>query len=207
MMRWIGGAIALGFLALLAAWNVPVRTEVGYTCVVCRLARADFIVFGIARSEYRPTECSRWYSEHVEPSHAHVWEPGTCAVTKNIFGRWLEIGCRPGHYPIHRLDADVQMRVYQHFKDPLEARRLFENLTDEKTYNDRLDEDDENRGQLTVDALKEWDSCGFPGTWGEWWDDFHARHVQGREDLAAWHKADTHLKFDEWRKRRMPGAE
>ena len=52
----------------------------------------------------------------------------------------------------------TQMRVYQHFEDPLEAKKLFANLTDAKTHEDRLDEHDEDRGHLMVDAMREWES-------------------------------------------------
>jgi hypothetical protein len=94
------------------------------------------------------------------------------------------------------------LRVYQHFKDPLEAKTLFANLTDEKTHNDRLDEEDDDRGHLTVDALEAWDAAGFPGTWDEWWARFYARHVEEHKEFWAWLHSDSHMHFQDWQKQR-----
>lgn len=101
-MRRIGGAIVLGFLALLCVLVVPVW-ERGWTCVVCRMERIDSRILGVAQSNFRPNECSRWYAEHVEPSHAHAWarmagrdraqpargqetprKPGRCAASRRL---------------------------------------------------------------------------------------------------------------------------
>ena len=51
------------------------------------------------------------------------------------------MGCSPGRYPIWTLDPTTQLGVYQHFEDPLEAKAIFADLTDEKTQGDRLEED------------------------------------------------------------------
>ncbi len=83
-------------------------------------------------------------------------------------GKVIAVGCNPGHYPIWLLSQETQLAVYQHFKKPTEARDLFLSLADAKTYNDRLDEHDQDKGHLIVDALEEWEAAGFPGTWKEW---------------------------------------
>jgi hypothetical protein len=204
-MRYLWSILALGVLALVAAWAIPV-SRLNHTCVLCRLGRVDATCLGLTRSNYYENECSRWYAAHVEPSHEHVWERGTCCYESNLLGMPLSVGCRPGHYPIRKLDPDTQLRVYQHFGDPLEAKKLFAGLTDEKTHDDRIDEFDyEDRGHLTVRALKEWEAAGFPGTWGEYWGRFYAKHVAEHEEYLAWMKADSGLNFWDWQKTRRAG--
>ncbi len=165
----IVGWLAAGLLVSLVAWNFPARSRAGHTCAVCRLTRLDSTFLGLAWSSYHPTECSRWYAEHVEPTHVHLWEQVGCERIMNLFGTRMGFACAPGRHPIQQLPADTQMRIYQHFKDPFEAKRLFEGLTDAKT-RDRIDEDDLDRGHLMVEALWMWDAQGFPGTWDEWRD-------------------------------------
>ena len=203
-MRRIGGLIALGLLALVVASGIQV-SRLSHTCVACRLGRVDASCLGLTRSTYHENECSRWYSAHVESTHDHVWERGTCRYASNLLGRPVSVGCRPGHYPIRLLDPTTQMQVYQHFKDPLEAKKLFEGLTDEKTHDDRLDDDDEDRGHLVVRAIKEWAAGGFPGSWEEWWSRFHSKHVEEHKEWLAWLRADSNLNFVEWSERRKKG--
>ena len=203
-MRRLSVIIALGVLALVIASCVRI-SRLSHTCVACRLTRVDATCLGLTRSSCYPNECSQWYSDHVEPAHAHVWERGTCQYSSNLIGMPVSVGCRPGHYPIRLLDPSTQMRVYQHFKDPLQAKALFESLTDEKTHDDRLDEDDEDRGHLMVRAIDEWEAQGFPGEWGAWWARFHARHVEEHKEWLTWLHADTHMNFWDWQKQRKKG--
>ncbi|HEV3162593.1 MAG TPA: hypothetical protein VGZ22_01035 [Isosphaeraceae bacterium] len=203
-MRRLIGFIALGVLALLFAHHVQI-SRLSHTCVTCRLTRVDATCFGFTHSTYYPNECSQWYAAHVEPAHAHVWERGTCEYTSNLLGKPLFVGCNPGHYPILLLEPSTQMRAYQHFKDPLEAKRLFESLTDEKTYNDRLDAEDDDRGELTVRAIQEWESHGFPGTWAEWWARFSTKHAEERKEWLTWMHSDSDMNFWDWQKQRKKG--
>jgi hypothetical protein len=167
--------------------------------------RIDANCLGFTRSTFFQNECSRWYPAHVEPSHAHVWERSTCEYTSNLLGMPVSVGCRPGGYPIWLLDPSTQLRVYQHFRDPLEAKKLFEGITDERSRDDRLDEEDEDRGHLTVRALKEWDVAGFPGTWAKWWERFLAKHVEEHKEWLTWLHSGSDLNFVDWQKQRKPG--
>ena len=203
-MRRLGGFIALGAFILTVASFVQV-SRLSQTCVACRLTRVDATCFGLTRTTYEENECSRWFSGHVEPMHDHLWERGTCQYTSNLLGMPVSVGCRPGHYPIRLLDPSTQMLVYQHFKDPLEAKKLFESLTDEKTHDDRLDEDDEDRGHLTVSALQAWEAEGFPGTWEERWSRFYAKHVEEHKEWLTWLHADSNMNFWDWQKQRKKG--
>lgn len=203
-MRRFSWIIAMGVLALMIASVIPI-SHLSHTCVACRLARVDATCLGFTRSSYYPNECTQWYSGHVEPEHAHVWERGTCLYTSNLLGLPMSVGCSPGRYPIRLLDPSTQMRVYQHFKDPLQAKALFESLTDEKTHDDRLDEDDEDRGHLMVRAMNEWEAQGFPGTWDEWWAGFHARHVEQHKEWLTWLRESTNMNFREWQMQRKRG--
>jgi hypothetical protein len=100
------------------------------------------------------------------------------------------------------LDPATQMRVYQHFKDPLEAKKLFASLTDAQTHDDRLDEHDDDRGHLTVKALAAWEAEGFPGPWDDWWRHFYAKHVEEHKEWLAWLHADSNMNFQDWQKQR-----
>jgi hypothetical protein len=155
---------------------------------------------------HQENECSKWYRDHIEPDHSHIWEPGTCARLLNGLGQPMGFGCRPGHYPIHLLDPWTQMRVYQHFKDPAKAKALFAGLTDEKTHEDRLDEHDDSKGRLIVRAIEEWEGAGFPGTWEVWWDRWWTRHVAEHKEYLTWLKSDSGLNFWEWKERRKPDS-
>ncbi len=200
-MRWLGGIIAF-FLVMLALSSCPGVSRLSHTCVICRLGRVDSDYLGSTHSRYFENECSRWYAAHVEPVHEHIWEPGTCRSTSNLLGQPLSVGCRVGHYPIWLLPPSTQMRVYQHFQEPREAKKLFASLTDEKTYQDRIDEDDEDRGHLMVDALRAWDEAGFPGTWEAWWAQFYARHVEEHREYMTWLHSNSDRNFRDWQERR-----
>jgi hypothetical protein len=200
---WYTIAKTVGVVAVLLVLGmfVPV-TRLRQTCVVCRLTRLDSTYGPIPRSRFYENDCSRWYAAHIEPRHPHVWERGTCVYETDLYGFPRSVGCSPGQFPIHMLSSDTQMRVYQHFKNPLDAKILFTNLTDAKTYNDRLDEEDEDKGHLIVRAMQEWDSAGYPGTWDDWWSRFYARHVEEHTQWLEWLKSDSGLSFPDWQQQR-----
>src|SRR3954471_3543829 len=172
-MKRIGIIFVFGTLALIPAWVIPV-TKLSHTCVLCRLNRVDSSCLGLTLPSYYENECSRWYEAHVERSHGHIWEQGTCCYETNLLGMPRSVGCSPGHYPIRLLDPATQKRVYEHFKDPLDAKALFAGLTDAKTHHDQIDEFDFwDRGHLTVRAIEDWEASGFPGTWDAWWGRYY----------------------------------
>ncbi|WP_406694611.1 hypothetical protein V5E97_26435 [Singulisphaera sp. Ch08] len=194
--------VAVVVIVLLVLGGFLPFTRRAKTCVICRLNRVDSTYGPLPISRLHETNCSRWYAAHVEPEHSHIWEHGTCLYESDLYGTWRAFSCRPGHYPIFMLPTETQMRVYQHFKNPLDAKTLFANLTDAKTYNNRLDQDDEDRGHLTVRAMSEWESAGFPGTWDDWWSRFYARHVSERKEFVEWINSDSKVGFGEWRRQR-----
>lgn len=200
-VRWV----VLGFVCLaVAGCVVPVSSRT-QTCVICRKYRVDTTYAGIPWPRQYETECSRWYAAHVERQHDHIWEPGTCTYYGSFFGVG-GFGCSPGHYPIHLLPSDTQMQVYQHFKNPLEAKTLFANLTDAKTHNDRLDEEDDDKGHLIVEAIAAWEGAGFPGTWDEWWGRWYGKHVAEHKEYMEWLHAESKMSFGDWQKQRKAGA-
>src|SRR5262249_3083599 len=159
----------------------------------------DTTLYGFKRSTYHENECSKWYPNNVEPTHTHIWERGTCARLLNGLGQGMGFGCAPGHYPIWLLDPSTQMHVYQHMQDRQKAKTLFGNLTDSKTHDDRLDED-ESKGHLIVTSLSEWEGAGFPGTWDEWWNRWWDKHVAEHNEWLVWLHADSGLNFWDWKK-------
>lgn len=205
-MRTVVTLIFCAFVTLMVGSCVQV-SRLAQTCVVCRLTRVDSTCFGLTRSTYRENECSRWYTAHVEPSHVHIWERGTCMYQSNLLGMPTRVGCNPGHYPIMLLPPSTQLAVYQHFKVPLDAKKLFESLTDKKTHDDRLDEHDEDRGHLMVEALRRWELADFPGTWDGWWAKFHAAHVLEHQEWLTWLRADSNMNFPDWREKNRETAE
>ena len=90
--------LVFGGLLVLTLGSIEAGSSLSYTCVLCRLGRVDTTLFGFTRSTYHETDCSRWYSENIEPSHTHIWERGTCMTLLNAFAQPMGVGCRPGHY-------------------------------------------------------------------------------------------------------------
>ena len=70
--------------------------------------------------------------------------------------------------PITGLSRRVQVDIYRHFRDPLEAKALFIRLG-------AMD----GEGVRLWAALMGWVDEGYPGTWHDWW----ARHCAGPGDL------------------------
>ena len=123
-MQRLGVFIILGIVTLMVASCVPI-SRLGHTCGVCRMSRVDAACFGLTHSTYHDNECSRWYLANVEPKHNHLWERGTYNNTTNLLGVGGRVGCNPGRYPIRLLAPSTQLHVYQHFKDPIEAKKLW----------------------------------------------------------------------------------
>jgi hypothetical protein len=192
-MRHLTCFIGLVAVAVIACCFVQV-SRLSHTCIACRLTRVDATCFGLTRSTYYENDCSRWYPTHVEPVHAHIWERGTCERITNGLGMPVGFACSPGHYPIRLLDPTTQLRVYQHFRNPLEAKRLFESLADEKSHDDRLDELDDDRGHFTVDAIQNWEAEGFPDTWVESCSRYYAKLVEERKKSMAELHAGSEMK-------------
>ena len=172
------------------------------TCLICRLTRVDTTSAKQTTTKYEENACNRWYAANVEPHHMHVWEVSTCTFGSNADGTPAFVACNPGHFAIWQLSPETQLAVYQHVKNPIEARDLFVSLADAKTYNDRLDEHDEDKGHLIVDALEEWEAAGFPGTWKEWWEPWYAKHVEEHKEYLKWLHSDSGLNFSDWQKHR-----
>src|SRR6516164_5257607 len=128
-MSRVFGVVVGGLIIAVAGCVVPVSYEKS-TCVICRLFRLTTTYGVVPVTRHFENECSRWYAACVEQRHAHVWERSTCVYESDLWGFSRSVGCRPGHYPIWLLPPETQMEVYQHFKDPFEAKALFAGLTD-----------------------------------------------------------------------------
>ena len=98
-----------------------------YTCAVCRMDRVDQLCLGHFWSSRRETDCSRWYSDNIEPVHEHDWAAKGRCRRFGIPFIYEGYACTIGT-PITMLGQSRQIEIYQHFEDPLEARRLFESL-------------------------------------------------------------------------------
>lgn len=200
--RRLMGLVAVTPMVLVVLGGILPFSRRAETCVICRLDKVISTYGPIPVTTLEETDCSLWYVVHVEPVHTHIWERSHGVYESGILGMGRSIGCRIGHCPIYKLPISTQIRVYQQFKNPLIAKSLFANLTDAKSYNDRLDKDDEDRGHLTVRAMSEWEAAGFPGTWDDWWSRFYANHVAERKEYIEWFNSDSKMGFDEWRRQR-----
>jgi hypothetical protein len=129
-----------------------------YTCAVCRADKVDYHILGLKWSDQQDTEWSRWYRDHVERSHAHAWIGCTSCRRFGIPGLAGGYACFVGG-PLTGLSRTVQMTIYQHFEDRLEAKRLFLRLGQMDAEGPRLWE-----------ALMGWVDQDYPGTWHEWWE-------------------------------------
>ena len=129
-----------------------------YTCAVCRANKVDYHFVGFRWSSQEITDCSRWYTENVEPSHTHAWIGCTYCRRFGIPGLGGGYGCFIGG-PLTGLSRTVQMTIYQHFDDRLEAKRLFVHLGQMDAESARLWE-----------ALMGWVDKEYPGTWHDWWE-------------------------------------
>jgi len=194
-------ALVVGGFLVLALGSIEAGSSLSYTCVLCRLGRVETNLFGLKHSTYHENECSQWYPQNIEPSHTHIWERGTCMTLLNALSQPMGVGCQPGHYPIRLLSPSTQMNVYRHLKDRQKAKELFSNLTDAKTHDDRLDEDDQSRGHLIVRSIEEWEAAGFPGTWDDWWTRWWEKHVAEHKEWLVWLHDDSGLNFWEWKER------
>ena len=93
------------------------------------------------------------------------------------------------------------MSVFKHFEDRQKAKELFSNLTDVKTYDDRLDEHDQSKGHPIVSSMEEWQAAGFPSTWDEWWNRWWNKHVAEHKEWLDWLHSDSMTSFWEWKAR------
>jgi len=137
-----------------------------YTCAACRLGRADHRCLGLQWSDRAESDCSRWYRENVERSHAHDWVKGTYCRRFGIPGLSTGYACYVGG-PLTTLSRTLQIEIYRHFEDRLEAKRLFI----------RLGQTNEETHRIWA-ALMGWVDGGYPGNWHDWWEK-HRTDVDG----------------------------
>jgi hypothetical protein len=157
LLGWVFAVVVGSYLL-----GFPGYSRTPYTCAVCRMERVDKSGLGLRWSDEKETGLSLWYRDNVEQTHPHFWVEGTHCRRFGIPGLYEGYGCRIGA-PITGLSMTVQMKVYQHFGDPLEAKQLFI----------RLGQFD-NASSRTWRALIEWVEADFPGTWCDWWDKHRA---------------------------------
>jgi hypothetical protein len=158
--KFLGFAL-VAFLGL-CLFGFPFSSRRPYTCAVCRMDRVDQGILGLKWSTQEETDCSRWYESNVERNHIHSWIERTHCRRFGIPGLYGGYGCRIGG-PLTGLSRTVQMEIYRHFEDRLEAKQLFIRLgqTDGECYR-------------TLDALMEWVGEDYPGTWHDWWEEHRA---------------------------------
>ena len=98
-----------------------------YTCSICRMGKVDHQCLGLKWFDQEETDCSLWYRSNVERSHSHAWVQCTYCRRFGIPGLSGGYACVIGG-PITGLSRTVQMEIYRHFEDRLEAKKLFMRL-------------------------------------------------------------------------------
>jgi hypothetical protein len=144
-------------LLLSSLLGFQIHSRYPYTCAVCRAEKVDHHLLGMKWSAHEETECSRWYSDHVERSHTHAW------ITRGYCRRFGIPGLVGGYAcvvggPLTGLSRTVQIQIYEHFQDPLLAKRLFI----------RLGQTDPECNRIWQ-ALMAWVDQDYPGTWDDWY--------------------------------------
>jgi hypothetical protein len=154
------GLIGLVCIAITISWLLGFSpySRRPFTCAVCRANNVDNHLLGFRWSSPESTDCSRWYTENVERSHTHAWIGCTYCRRFGIPGLGGGYGCFVGG-PLTGLSRTVQMTIYQHFEDRLEAKQLFIRLGQMDAESNRMWE-----------ALMAWVDQDCPGTWHVWWE-------------------------------------
>jgi hypothetical protein len=150
--------LVLAFAAFLGSYALgfPGCSRDPYTCAVCRAEKVDKSCMGLKWSDQEETDCSRWYRDNVEQTHAHFWVRRTVCRRFGIPGLYGGYACSIGG-PITGLSRTVQISIYEHFANKGEAKQLFIDLGKMELGSDR---------KWTV--LMEWVDAGFSGTWDDW---------------------------------------
>lgn len=167
--RWMVLVLAVAIsLGGWRAWWTPVGFGRGYFCFMCRMGRGDRTFFGETRSVYYATEFSNWYSAHIEPQHAHLWEPEANIVIYNLFGRGIDGGSGAHRkIPIFSLSPYQHQRFLEHLTNIEALKTLIASIITKQTYDDDPLED--AKGFVVAQAMMEWEKAGYPGTWDDWW--------------------------------------
>ena len=133
------------------------------TCALCRFGGFDYSCLGIPWSDYHETECTKWYREHIEPVHEHMWVSGSTEAQRNVFGTVISIA-DGDRRALFRLTPSQQVEIYKHIFDPKESKRIFLFLGSDKGSGDQS-----QRRCIYVAAgtLREWAESGFTATWTE----------------------------------------
>ena len=132
-----------------------------HTCVICRLERVDYTWnYCPPTSRYNETSCSRWYPAHVEANHLHDWSPSGSIALINFYGQPIGFGDNfdSRGRAIWRIPPEAQIGIYEHFDDPIEAKRVFVSLTDKSLFPNRDD-------YLIMESLVAWVESGYAGIW------------------------------------------
>jgi hypothetical protein len=155
------------------------------------MGRSDAILLGSTRTTYHENDLSRWYASRIQPQHTHVWEPFSNVATRNVFGETIGGGTgRPASIPMRLLSASEHREFLEHVKDIRALEELFTSIHADEGRVD-LDPAEEGKGFVIVNALREWQAAGYPGTWEDWWarwwDDWVSwMHSEGRNNFWQW---------------------
>jgi hypothetical protein len=131
-----------------------------WTCALCRCGRTDYVYLDqMWRTELQENACSQWYSKNVEPDHDHVWVRARATALRDLYGnRFGAMDRDPVGRTIWSLSSDDQLRIYQHFPNPRDAKSVFFELASPQA---KVKDTD----YQILNALLAWRDSGFAGSW------------------------------------------
>ena len=151
-------------IALLGLAVIPMAKKRYFTCAICACARTTISALQVPITEEQTeSECSRWYQDHVERSHEHLWVRGPYSEMYSLVGRRVS-----GHQisgdadgPVVYFSASSRLEMYRRCENPRVARDAFVQLASWEA-----DGTPERQQQRTLEReLSDWEQSLFTGPW------------------------------------------
>lgn len=151
-------------LTLLGLAVIPMATKRYFTCAICACTRTTVSALQAPIIEKQAeSECSRWYQDHVERSHEHLWVRGPYSEMYSLVG--LRVS---GHQisgdadgPVVYFSDSSRLEMYRRCENPRVARDAFVQLACWEA-----DGTPERQQQRTLEReLLDWEQTRFTGPW------------------------------------------
>lgn len=156
---WVLLVVVLLFCAF-----APIVSEAYFTCGACGMDRTTRTALSLTLADRQSeTDCSRWYRDHIQPHHRHLWVRQPAQAMYSAFGvpigRSFVAGRADG--PVVRFDSRTRMLMYQKSADANRLREAFILLSAWKKEGTPA-----RQRQVAVEqALATWEDSGLAGEW------------------------------------------
>ena len=182
--EWAVICVIVAILAGIILPSIPEYSRRYNTCALCRLGRWDYWRQESRWSDHEDTECTKWFREHIERDHEHVWVSNSVITQRNIFGSVISI-VDSDPRAIFRISPSQQIQIFEHIPDAEEAARVFQLVGRDKGFGEHLQR---RHAQVTAHILRDWAESEF----AENWDDVRsridrARPAEGADEIEQEH--------------------